>query len=226
MPARRRDWNFRCAGEVRQSRGRQPSATRGFFLGVAFLYLLIFVFVLSRCSALGRVPRRGVQTLRFAGYPTANPRALMNPLRADRHGPSFYTARSSVVPLDNSSSAFFFATRVRNLCASRNAVSMHRAKSAVLVFLLMTALSPSANARYSQAPAFCNLKPASLSFKLQGEASRDAPSADLWSETAMAHWLFKSEPSAWSYEKVAGLGPRAPTGAAFAIIPPSSTCKR
>ena len=23
----------------------------------------------------------------------------------------------------------------------------------------------------------------------------------------MAHWLFKSEPSAWSYEKVAGLGP-------------------
>ena len=22
----------------------------------------------------------------------------------------------------------------------------------------------------------------------------------------MAHWLFKSEPSAWSYEKVAGLG--------------------
>src|SRR5271168_4283544 len=25
-------------------------------------------------------------------------------------------------------------------------------------------------------------------------------------ELAMAHWLFKSEPSAWSYEKVAGLG--------------------
>ena len=27
-----------------------------------------------------------------------------------------------------------------------------------------------------------------------------------WRELAMAHWLFKSEPSAWSYEKVAGLG--------------------
>jgi predicted RNA-binding protein with PUA-like domain len=25
-------------------------------------------------------------------------------------------------------------------------------------------------------------------------------------ELAMAHWLFKSEPSAWSYEKLAGLG--------------------
>jgi predicted RNA-binding protein with PUA-like domain len=25
-------------------------------------------------------------------------------------------------------------------------------------------------------------------------------------EVTMAHWLFKSEPSAWSYEKVAGLG--------------------
>src|SRR6202035_1490261 len=27
-----------------------------------------------------------------------------------------------------------------------------------------------------------------------------------WRELAMAHWLFKSEPSAWSYEKVAALG--------------------
>jgi predicted RNA-binding protein with PUA-like domain len=28
-----------------------------------------------------------------------------------------------------------------------------------------------------------------------------------WREAVMAHWLFKSEPSAWSYEKVAALGP-------------------
>ena len=27
-----------------------------------------------------------------------------------------------------------------------------------------------------------------------------------WREAVMAHWLFKSEPSAWSYEKVSALG--------------------
>jgi predicted RNA-binding protein with PUA-like domain len=30
--------------------------------------------------------------------------------------------------------------------------------------------------------------------------------ANVWSETAVAYWLFKSEPSAWSFDKVARLG--------------------
>jgi predicted RNA-binding protein with PUA-like domain len=48
-------------------------------------------------------------------------------------------------------------------------------------------------------PSVLQFEPASLS--LQGVGARAKRR-----ELAMAHWLFKSEPSAWSYEKVAGLG--------------------
>jgi predicted RNA-binding protein with PUA-like domain len=47
---------------------------------------------------------------------------------------------------------------------------------------------------------------ASLSFKLQGKAARNAPAADLRREAVMAQWLFKSEPSAWSNEGKAVVG--------------------
>jgi predicted RNA-binding protein with PUA-like domain len=46
---------------------------------------------------------------------------------------------------------------------------------------------------------FCKLSPPRLSLQGVGAWAKRR-------ELAMAHWLFKSEPSAWSYEKVAGLG--------------------
>ena len=63
------------------------------------------------------------------------------------------------------------------------------------------------SALLARPPRGGGMRPSALQFGRSSLSLRDVQETQTSGiESAMAHWLFKSEPSAWSYEKLAGLG--------------------